>query len=136
MVTKLDITRHCAIVRPVKVAYFTTAQDRSEIETKAKLETSVDGIMSSGYVSVVRHIWGYRKVWLHSGKVFDSSDFSVPPLEFDTRAFWVDIPSFVRSSIQAKGYDLRAAIHTVNHALVAVVPLFIMSDPGDIGTGA
>ena len=95
----------------------------------------MDGIMSTGYVSVVSHIWGYRKMWLKTGVPFESHEFSVPPLEFDTRAFWVDIPSHVRATLEAKGRDFTAAVHAVNHALMAVVPLFIMSDPQDVGTG-
>lgn len=48
---------------------------------------------------VVAKVWGYRKVWLQSHRVFETGTFSLPPLEYDTRGFFVDLPLDVQREV-------------------------------------
>ncbi len=45
---------------------------------------------------VVAKVWGYRKIWLQTGKIFEMGQFSLPSLEYATRAFWIDLDPEVR----------------------------------------
>lgn len=40
-----------------------------------------------------------------SGKIAEMGEFSLPPLEYDTRAMWVDVPTNVQADLEARGID-------------------------------
>ena len=58
----------------------------------------------------------------------------MPPLEFDSRGTWVDVPSSAIEKMAALNLDARSGVHAANHALLIVAPLFVVSDPSDIAT--
>lgn len=43
-------------------------------------------------LQVVAKVWGYRKVWLQSHRVFETGLFSLPPMEYHTRGLFVHLP--------------------------------------------
>lgn len=57
------------------------------------------------------------------------------PIEFDSTAFWLDLPE---KAVEKFGIDsaekLRAAVHAIEHALRSVFPIVADVDPGDIGS--
>jgi hypothetical protein len=48
---------------------------------------------------VVARVWGYRKVWLQSNRVFETGTFSLPPLEYETKGFFIDLPMEVHQEV-------------------------------------
>jgi hypothetical protein len=62
-----------------------------------RLESGVGSasIICTGAVNVVSRIWGWRKHWFGGSKVTDMGTLSLPPLEYSTRAIWIDVPSEV-----------------------------------------
>ena len=50
-------------------------------------------------LEVVIRVWGYRKVWLQSNKVFETGFFSLPPLEYGTRALFIDIDGGMKKEV-------------------------------------
>jgi ATP-dependent helicase YprA (DUF1998 family) len=63
-------------------------------------------------------------VWLGTGEVFEEGECSLPPLEFETTAVWIDLPLIAKKKMDAAGHDITASIHAVNHVLVSISPLF------------
>lgn len=49
---------------------------------------------------VVAKVWGYRKVWLQSNRVFETGVFSLPPLEYETKGFFIDLPLEVQQEVR------------------------------------
>lgn len=68
-VLRLDLAAAVAHTQPVKVRYYTSAQNKTEVNVLKVLEQ--DGIMSSGAVQVVQTVYGYVKHWLGSGEPFE-----------------------------------------------------------------
>jgi hypothetical protein len=64
------------------------------------------------------------QVWLGTGEVFEEGECSLPPLEFETTALWIDLPLVAKKEMDAAGHDVTASIHAVNHVLVSISPLF------------
>lgn len=51
------------------------------------------------YKQVVARVWGYRKVWLQSNRVFETGTFSLPPLEYETKGFFIDLHLEVQQEV-------------------------------------
>uniref|UniRef100_A0A7S2AHT8 MrfA-like Zn-binding domain-containing protein n=1 Tax=Octactis speculum TaxID=3111310 RepID=A0A7S2AHT8_9STRA len=169
LVTKLDLQQNQASVRPVRVNYFTSSRNHTDVNVIKVLESSLSGWsgcseMNTGSVSVVTRVWGWRKHWQATGKILDMGHFSLPPLEYETRAVWIDVPEALqrkvmelcvsssptcpksRDDISPQKCDqdvppkippsqaVRSAVHALNHVLVAIAPLFILCDKDDIDT--
>ena len=74
-------------------------------------------------------------MWKHSGKIFEMHEFTLPQLEYVTRALWFDICPTVKAACETDGLDFLAGMHAAAHALCATVPLRVMCDPAeDIST--
>lgn len=65
---------------------------------------------------------------------FVKGDCSLPPLEYETSAFWIDIPLLIKRALQSKGVSPLSAIHAANHAILAVGPMFAQCDSNDLDT--
>ena len=48
---------------------------------------------------MVAKVWGYRKIWLQSNKIFEMTTFSLPPLEYETRALFIDLDLDVQKEV-------------------------------------
>lgn len=68
-VLQLNLSASVAHTRPVKVKYYTTANNKAQVNV-LKVEEH-DGIMCCGQVQVVQSVYGYTKHWLGSGEPFE-----------------------------------------------------------------
>lgn len=68
-VLQLNLAASVAHTRPVKVKYYTSANNREQVNV-LKVEEH-DGIMCCGQVQVVQSVYGYTKHWLGSGEPFE-----------------------------------------------------------------
>ena len=60
---------------------------------------------------------------------------SLPPHAYETRASWVDLPAGCADALAEAGLgeQLEAGLHAAAHALLAVLPLHLSCEPGDVG---
>lgn len=64
----------------------------------------------------------------------EQGDCSLPPLEFETSAFWIDLPLRIKVQLEAAGLNAIACIHAANHAILAMTPLYAQCDITDVDT--
>jgi len=57
----------------------------------------------------------------------------LPPLTFSTVGLWILIPEKIVENLNNEGLDLAGGLHAVEHAMIALSPLFAMCDRRDIG---
>jgi len=105
IVTKLDLRGNRALVKPVRVNYHTSSRNHTSVDVTKRLESGLgaSSIVCTGNVNVVARVWGWRKHWAAGGKVKDMGTFTLPPLEFATRAFWIDVPPSIQAEIESLG---------------------------------
>jgi len=60
-------------------------------------------------------------------------EISLPPKSYDTTAIWFDVPRDTLDYILDRRLDLAGGLHAVEHASIAVLPLFALCDRNDIG---
>eukprot|EP00752_Nemacystus_decipiens_P007203 g6448.t1 len=67
-----------------------------------------------------------------TGRTLERGECTLPPLQYATRAFWLDVGVTAKSRVQEEGLDFEGGVHAVGHALLAVVPLFLLCDAADV----
>ena len=133
LVTKLDLqARYAAVKRLRTCNYITASRNHTDVDPVRVLEAR--GPLKTGVVHVVSKVWGYRKVCRQTFKVLELKEFSLPPLEFDSRGTWVDVPASAIAKMASLNLDARSGVHAANHALLIVAPLFVVADAADIST--
>jgi ATP-dependent helicase YprA (DUF1998 family) len=176
-VMELDLGRHKAFVKRVKVPYYTASRDHSDVDVLKKLEESdafivpgeesegciaavgrvsgdsasgdgtsggdasgggADGsvgacldagtdigaarLVGTGTVVVKKHVWGWRKVHLSTGKILGMGEFSLPPLEFTTQGgaqSCYDSPTYIHQLTHSLTHPLT---HSLTHSLLPRTP--------------
>jgi len=75
----------------------------------------------------------FNKHWHITGRVFDKVDLHLPKLRFDTFATWCRVPNSARNQVSQEAREFRAGLHAAGHALLNVLPLFILCKMADAG---
>ena len=63
----------------------------------------------------------------------DRKPLVLPPLSFSTVGMWFIIPEGIREEIEDERLDFAGGLHAVEHAMIAMSPMFAMCDRWDIG---
>jgi DEAD/DEAH box helicase domain-containing protein len=104
--------------------------DVTEIYSDSMLDASSGSFAGCGVVTVKRNVHGYKKVSIVTREELSRSELSLPDMEYDTLAFWLDCDATVLGRTMC-GQDFGYGIHALSHAILAVAPLFVpcvMSD--------
>lgn len=67
--------------------------------------------------------------------VFDTVDLFLPDVQFQTEASYIRLPPGARQALRVAGLPFREGVHAAAHALLNVLPLHLMCNPHDVGTG-
>lgn len=103
----------------------------SEDEAAATLCTSAQ----CGRALVTTRWLGFARVWRGSGQVFDSVDLFLPDVQYETEATYLRLPPSARAGVEAAGLKYREGVHAAAHALLNVLPLYMMCNANDVATG-
>ncbi len=135
LVTELDLASHTAYAVPTTASYYTqakeitdlhimrVARDRSYRQTKIYL----------GEVEVTTTVVGFRKKEQFTEEVIGEEPLDLPPHHFPTVALWFDLPPEAVARLVKAQLDLAGGLHAVEHAAIAILPLFALCDRNDIG---
>ena len=106
------------------------APKASEVYSESVCDPSAGSFAGCGMVNVKRNVHGYKKLSMVTREELSRSELSLPDMEYDTFAFWLDCdPGVVAPTMTAQDYGY--GIHALSHAILAVAPLFVpcvMSD--------
>jgi DEAD/DEAH box helicase domain-containing protein len=135
LVSTLDLTARVALVAPADPGYTTVARSTTELSVVQVLRQGGLGAgkLRYGEVAVTRQVAGYLRCSASSGATLASVPLSLPARQLITRAVWWTLPATKRAALAAQGVNLAGAIHAVEHASIALLPLFATCDRWDIG---
>ena len=142
---KLDMDNQTATVRKSSVGYYTSVVEFKDIEVMggnkaydnhvvAARELEAGG--STAQVAPARyvaHITAFNKFWLRTGEMFDTVKVNLPPTTYDTFATWIKVPDAVKAAVRREDREFKAGLHAAGHALLNVLPLYILCNPEDVG---
>jgi len=134
VVRALDIVEKVALVEKASEDYYTEAREETDIQVISEIENRRIGKveLSFGQVEVTTHIVAFQKKSLDS-KVIGMEELDLPPLRFQTEAVWFTVPDEFVTRLNLDERELAGGIHAVEHAGIAMLPVFAMCDRWDIG---
>jgi DEAD/DEAH box helicase domain-containing protein len=136
VVTKLDLKRRNALVKPSRLSYYTRALSEKDTEI---LRAPIRSRQFPGYavheawLKVTQRIVGYEKRRTSGQDLIGTVELDLPPLHFETVGIWIEIPDNVKQAIEKSKLHFMGGIHALEHAAISVFPLFALCDRDDIG---
>ena len=135
LVQKLDIENRVAVVTPTDVSYYTQTKELTDIKIlKTERERNCSGIkVCLGVVEVTNTVVGFKKKAQFTEEVIGEEPLDLPPQRFLTQALWFDLPEAAVEQVAEAGLDFAGGLHALEHAAIAMLPLFALCDRNDIG---
>ncbi|MFH0916844.1 MAG: DEAD/DEAH box helicase [bacterium] len=134
LVTHLDLDDHVALVRRFWDTYHTLPRRETDTRILSESLQMAHGplFLHLGEIMVSSRVVAFQKKRPGSDEVLGTEELDLPTQEFVTEAMWFTIPAELLST-ENDLLRLPGAIHAVEHALIALLPLFAMCDRWDIG---
>jgi len=134
LVDRLDIESRIALVRPFWGTYQTLPRRDTDTRILREGLSDTHGPLSLhlGDIVVTTRVVAFQKKALGGDRVLGTEELDLPSQEFVTEAMWFTIPPELLST-ESDLLRLPGAIHAIEHALIALLPLFAMCDRWDIG---
>ncbi|MFW9905122.1 MAG: DEAD/DEAH box helicase [Candidatus Thorarchaeota archaeon] len=132
LVETLDLKRKKVLASPIEVNYYTESLSTSEVTVlKILLTKDIGYPLFFGEVQVTEFYHSFRKKTYD--EVLEILPLDLPSLEFTTKAMWIEIPQDIVDRIQHDTLDFSGGIHAMEHATIALSPIYAMCDRWDIG---
>ncbi|HEX7365169.1 MAG TPA: DEAD/DEAH box helicase [Dehalococcoidia bacterium] len=135
IVKELDIGNRLAVVEPTHVPYYTQTKEIIDIRIlRTERERNCLGTNAHlGDVDVTNMVVGYKKKMQFTEEVIGDESLDLPPLRFLTQSLWFDLPDEGVERVARAGRDFAGGLHALEHAAIAMLPLFALCDRNDIG---
>ncbi|KAI5305895.1 cystathionine beta-lyase [Ascosphaera pollenicola] len=138
LVEELNLDRHFARVKRVHVEWRTTQRDFTDVdavETEARRPLSHNSphFAYFGKMKIRTLVFGYFKMD-KAGKTFEAVELNNPPIDRQSKGLWLDVPAEALQILKSRNMNAAAAIHAAEHALMLLLPSFVISSPGDVRT--
>jgi DEAD/DEAH box helicase domain-containing protein len=134
-VTALDDERRLVLCERTHADHYTVPL--GEKETAILEETARRRVgplaVGLGRLRVTVRIHGYQKRRLFGGEPISSHPLEAPPLVYETRGFWIELPPALPGAVTARGLHFMGGIHAAEHAIIGLFPLLAIADRGDVG---
>ena len=137
LVEQLDLERMVALVRAAQLDYYTNPMDNTDVSvlsTEWGIETPPGRCgMHYGEVQVSTEVYAYRRRRMITHEILETLGLDLPTQVLHTRAAWYTFPPQRLASLGLDEYSLAGGLHALEHAAIAILPLFAMCDRWDIG---
>lgn len=128
----LDLDQLVAKVRQENVNYYTEALKDVDVAIEKTFEESDIGIkVGLAELSITETYHTY--ITKTYDEVIKRLPLRLPPLSFSTVGLWFIVPEKIREELENQGLDFDGGLHAVEHAMIAMSPIFAMCDRWDIG---
>lgn len=129
--------RKIARVEIVNVDWTTQQRDYTDvdpIETTAirKIPNSKSWAFY-GSIKIQQVVFGFFKVD-KKRRILDAVHVDNPPVIIFSKGMWLDVPKQALDILVERRLNIAGAIHAAEHAVMSLMPNFVMSMPGDVRT--
>ena len=138
MVKEFSPERKLAKVQLVRVDWTTQQRDFTDVdpvETEQVRRVSRQSLTKAyfGRIKVHAVVFGFFKLDARR-RILDAVAVDNPPIIIFSKGLWIDVPKFALQILKSKRMNLAAAIHAAEHAVLSLMPQFVVSMPGDVRT--
>jgi DEAD/DEAH box helicase domain-containing protein len=136
LVEHLDLEKGKIHVIPRETDYYTEPLGNTDVEilcTAQHLKRK-NADLYVGDVLVTQQVTGFVKRHEKYHSVLDKEEFA-DSLEtrLETKAFWIMIDDPLMDDLMAHAFDPAGTLHATEHAMIALLPLFVLGDRRDVG---
>jgi DEAD/DEAH box helicase domain-containing protein len=133
LIEELDLKLGIARAVQKDVDYYTQALKLSDVAVKKeRLRKTVNGIdVHVGDVTVTEQYYEYAMKRYE--KLLGYFPLDLPPQVFESVAVWFTLPESLHQQMLLDNKDFNGGIHAVEHAMIAMAPLYALCDRWDMG---
>ncbi|KAI2635414.1 hypothetical protein GGS21DRAFT_81115 [Xylaria nigripes] len=129
--------RKIAKVEKVKVEWTTQQRDFTDIDpVECEAVRKIPGSLSRafhGTIRITQNVFGYFKVDKRR-RILDAIQVDNPPIIRHSKGMWLDVPKRALEILVDRRLHVAGAIHAAEHAIMSLMPNFVISMPGDVRT--
>ncbi|KAI0872081.1 hypothetical protein GGS24DRAFT_503118 [Hypoxylon argillaceum] len=129
--------RKIAKVEKVKVEWTTRQRDFTDIDPiECEAIRKISGSLSRafyGSIRITQNVFGYFKVDKRQ-RILDAVQVDNPPIIRHSKGLWLDVPKRALEILVDRRFHVAGAIHAAEHAVMSLMPNFVISMPGDVRT--
>jgi DEAD/DEAH box helicase domain-containing protein len=138
LVKEFSPERKIAKVQLVKVDWTTQQRDFTDvdpIETEAIRRIPRPSLSRAffGAIRIRATVFGFFKVD-KKRRILDAVQVDNPPIEILSKGMWLDVPKSALDILISRRLNVAGAIHAAEHAVLSLMPNFVISMPGDVRT--
>jgi DEAD/DEAH box helicase domain-containing protein len=137
LVKEMNTERMIAKVEYVKVDWTTQQRDFTDIDPiETEAIRRIPGSRSRaffGTIKVLKNVFGFFKVD-KKRRILDAVQVDNPPIIIFSKGMWLDVPKSAIEILNSRRLNVAAAIHAAEHAILSLMPNFVISMPGDVKT--
>ncbi|XP_016493149.2 uncharacterized protein LOC107812528 isoform X2 [Nicotiana tabacum] len=143
LVKELDVANRIAWCQRADLKYYTKTRDYTDVHVTGAnfaypaITTSLclPRTTAQAHSCRVTTTWfGFRKIWKKSNQVFDTVELSLPNYTYETQAVWIQVPQTIKTAVETLNYSFRGGLHAAGHALLNVVPMYIICNSSDLAS--
>jgi DEAD/DEAH box helicase domain-containing protein len=133
-VKTLDLDEREVLVIPSDVPWYTRAQSEKETEILSRDRARPAGNfrLVEGRVKVTTRITSYERRRVRGQELLSTEPLDLPPTSYETKGIWFEIPDEIPKTLQNSDRHVMGALHAVEHASLALFPLFALCDRFDV----
>lgn len=135
LVRELDLEqREARVDGPVRLDHYTRALADKETEILEVTASRPVGnaLLRRGRLRVTSHTTRYEKRRVSGQDLLSTHPLELPPVSFETEGIWIELAPEIEKIVQAEDGHFMGGIHGVEHAALALFPLFALCDRLDV----
>ena len=137
LVKEFSPEQKIARVAHVKVDWTTQQRDYTDIDPIATeaIRRIPDSLSRAFYGDIKIHqvVFGFFKMD-KKRRILDAVQVDNPPIEIFSKGMWLDVPKTALAILNCRRLNVAGAIHAAEHAILSLMPQFVISMPGDVRT--
>ncbi|KIW05870.1 hypothetical protein, variant [Verruconis gallopava] len=137
LIKEFSQERLMAKVERVKVDWTTQQRDFTDIDpVETEAIRQIPGSLSKAFygpIKIKQVVFGFFKVD-KKRRILDAVQVDNPPIILFSKGMWLDVPKAAIEILQSRRLNVAGAIHAAEHAILSLMPNFVISMPGDVRT--
>ncbi|THU68520.1 hypothetical protein C4D60_Mb08t04750 [Musa balbisiana] len=142
LVKDLDLSAKVGFCQKADLNYYTKTRDYTDIHVSGgdlayplvKESGSVKTTAQTNACKVTTKWFGFYRISRTSNQILDTVDLNLPTFSYESQAAWIRVPQSIKTVLEAENLPFRSGLHAASHALLNVVPLYIMCNATDLAT--
>ena len=132
IVEEFNLETLIAKVRKEDVKYYTESKKTVDVAISERFQEKELKIkVGLGELLVTEFYHEY--VMKTYDEIIGREKLDLPPLTFSTIGLWILVPEDIRETLSSMRLSFEGGLHAIEHAMIAISPLFAMCDTRDIG---